>query len=198
MLLCCVLLSAGARGLSIHDGVSIQICGRYWRRGQGKKKPTEKNGVGFSVSFFWGNRKTDLVGFRPGKPEQNRPKKTTFGFRFTTLCTAVVLRYVMHCLLPGTSTYQMYTGPIVLVVFTSNLPGYTAQQGLQQSSSTPKHTSTAAACCNAHKVVLAVSTVVPHQGIQHITTATTSAMLKALRRRTSRAKPACSGHSAGK
>ena len=46
-----MLLSAGARGLSIRNGVSIQICRRYWRRGQGKKTD-RKNRVGFSVSFL--------------------------------------------------------------------------------------------------------------------------------------------------
>ena len=74
MLLCCVLLSAGAinRGLSVHDGVSIQICRRYWRREQGKKT-TEKNRVGFSVSFFLGNRKTD---FKKSVFGREKPRKT--------------------------------------------------------------------------------------------------------------------------
>ena len=57
VLLCCVLLSAGARGLSIRNGVSIQICRRYWRRGQGKK-PIEKTESIFGF-VSWGNRKTD-------------------------------------------------------------------------------------------------------------------------------------------
>ena len=47
--------------------------------GDRKKKNKRKKRVGFSVSFFGGNRKTDFT-----KNEKNRPKKTTFGFRLTT------------------------------------------------------------------------------------------------------------------
>ena len=79
MLLCCELLSAGARGLSIHDGVSIQICRRYWRRGQGGKT-TEKNRVGFSVSCLWGNRKTGFK--KSGKKKRPKKNESVFRFRF--------------------------------------------------------------------------------------------------------------------
>ena len=64
-----LLLCAEAVHVSIHNRVSIQICRRFLRRGH-EKKTTEKNRVGFSVSFFLGNRKT----------EKTPPKKTTFGF----------------------------------------------------------------------------------------------------------------------
>ena len=102
MLLCCVLLSAGAinRGLSVHDGVSIQICRRYWRREQGKKT-TEKNRVGFSVSFFLGNRKTD---FKKSVFGREKPRKTDRKNR---------LSFSVHIseprMIPGTGTmYQVF------------------------------------------------------------------------------------------
>ena len=52
-----------------------------------KKKLTEKNRVGLSVSFFLGKRKTDFKKsvFGCEKPKKKRPKKLSFGFRFTTL-----------------------------------------------------------------------------------------------------------------
>ena len=52
VLLCYVLLSAGARGLSIHDWVSIQICRRCWRRG--RKKTDRKKPSRFVSFVFWG------------------------------------------------------------------------------------------------------------------------------------------------
>ena len=59
MLLCCVLLSARARGLSKHNGVSIQICRHYWRRGQGKKRKKKTESV-FRFRFFGATEKTDF------------------------------------------------------------------------------------------------------------------------------------------
>ena len=80
VLLCCVLLSAGERGPSIHDGVSIQICRRYWRGGREKKRPKTTSRV-FGFGLF-GQPKNRLknVGFRSGKNEKNRPKKPTSVF----------------------------------------------------------------------------------------------------------------------
>ena len=60
----------GARRLSIHNGVSIQICRRYWRRGQGEKNDRKKKS--FSVSCFWGNRKTDIKKSGKKPTEENR------------------------------------------------------------------------------------------------------------------------------
>ena len=95
VLLCCVLLSAGARGLSMHDGVSIQICKRYWHRGQGKET-NQKKRVGISVSFFWGNRKTDFKSrFSVGKNREKPTGKNDF-------------RFSVHN--PGYSCYSTATG----------------------------------------------------------------------------------------
>ena len=56
-----------------------------------KKKTTEKDRVGFSVSFVLGNRKTDFNKSVFGREtEKKRPKKSTFGFRFTTLPLAYI------------------------------------------------------------------------------------------------------------
>ena len=51
------------------------------------KKTTGKNRFVFSVSFFVGatEKPTLKSRFSVGKKQQNRPKKTIFGFRFTTL-----------------------------------------------------------------------------------------------------------------
>ena len=61
-------------GLSIHDGFQYRYVAtrRYWRRGQGKKND-RKNRVGFSVSFFLGNRKTD---FKKSVFGREKPRKT--------------------------------------------------------------------------------------------------------------------------
>ena len=84
-----LLLCAEAVHVSIHNGVSTHMQA-FLRRGQEKKQPRKTGG--FSVRFLWGNRKTDFMKsvFGCKKPKKKRPKKTTFGFRFTTLVVTTV------------------------------------------------------------------------------------------------------------
>ena len=94
--ICCaavaaLLLCAEAVHVSIHNGVSIQICRRFLRRGQGKKSTTKPSrSFGF---VFLGNRKTDFLVFVGNRKTDlknsvfgcEKPKKTTeyTDFRFS-------------------------------------------------------------------------------------------------------------------
>ena len=74
------MLSAGARGRPVHDGVSIQIFRRYWRREQGKKRPRKIESV-FRFRFFWATEETTLKSrFSVG---ENRETDRKNDFRFS-------------------------------------------------------------------------------------------------------------------
>ena len=94
-------------------------------------------------------------------------------WRQHTQSTAELVRYARQYLVYP--SYQVYT--VEMAVSISTVPGCTAQQGLQQSSSIPKHTTTAAeaAWCNACTAALVVLTrTVPGYTAQQSTAGTTA------------------------
>ena len=54
------LLCAEAVHVSIHNGVSIQICRCFLRRGHGKKATGKKTESVFRIRFFWAIEKPTL------------------------------------------------------------------------------------------------------------------------------------------
>ena len=55
-----LLLCAEAVHVSIHNGVSIQICRCFLRRGHGKKATGKKTESVFRIRFFWAIEKPTL------------------------------------------------------------------------------------------------------------------------------------------
>ena len=74
-------------------GLQYRYVGRYWRRGQRKKKTTEKKRVGFSVSVFLGNRKND---FKKSVFGREKPRKTDRKKRLSVFGSKPTLAAVQH------------------------------------------------------------------------------------------------------
>ena len=96
VLLCCVLLSAWVRGLSIHNGfpyIYVGVIGAGDREKKRPKKPSQ-----FFGFVLGGEPKNRLkkVGFRSRKTEKNRPKKRLQFSVHNSGCGVICTSYHMY------------------------------------------------------------------------------------------------------